>query len=112
MSTIKASLVVKEDSINTISNTLEFTLKEKSENLVVLNNSSYTLDLSEISNIVFLAFEGSGDFNVAFTQAGATVTFEASDYWANTITPASISTMTSIVVSETNSTDISVKIVA
>lgn len=105
---IKASFVLKDNAISILSKSSEFTLKEKKETIINLNNSSYVVDLTNIDNVCLLVFEGSGEFTVTFVQDANTVTHTVTDFFVLTLTPASASSFTSITIAETNEEDVSI----
>lgn len=109
---VKASLVVKEDSVSVINKSLSFSLKEKVDVVVSLNSSSYTLDISGVDNVSLLVIEGSGTFTVTFVQGASTVDFIATDYYAVTLTPTSAAAMDSITITETGATDVTIHAIA
>jgi len=109
---IKASFVVKDNSVSIVNKSLDFTLKEKMDTTVVLNNETYEVDISNVGNIVLLAFEGSGDFTVTLVQGVNTMVLTVTDYFAMTLDPTSAATLDSIVVGEPNSVDVTIHCIA
>jgi len=87
-----------------------FTLDEKLEKNIKLNNSSETIDYSYISNPKTIIFKGDGIFNVIITKDANVITFEVDKMYTARFADTFLADVTSIVVSETNSLDVNIEV--
>lgn len=109
---LNTQLLGGEGEITRFENTYSFDLNEKVERLIKLNDSSETIDLTDVSNPTVFVFKGSNIFNVTFTMLDAnTISFPIQDTFSMVVTPDFVALIDTLEVSAPVSTvDVSVTV--
>lgn len=92
-------------AVTQLSKSTTFTLDEKLEDSIKLNNSSRTIDFDYVDNIRTIIVDSDGEFTVSITAGGSTIEFACQDTFYFTPTPAFRATITDFTIKETNSVD-------
>lgn len=87
-----------------------FTLDEKLEKTIKLNNSSETIDYSYISNPKTIIFKGDGVFNVLITKDANVITFQVDKIYTARFADTFLTEVTSIEIAEINSIDVEIEV--
>lgn len=109
-STVFTISLVGEEQVTKLNSKTTFTVDEKLEKTINLNNSSEVIDYSYIDDPYLFIFEGSGEFNVAITAGGNTITYAIDNSYIFTPTSSFASTISNITISETSSVDVVVNV--